>query len=175
MIYVARHGQTQWNVEKRICGHADVKLTDAGYQQAEELAKLVAQLKQPVSKIICSPLIRAKETARIIAEANHLSMEIDERLIEMNFGKFDGLYINTPEFQKVRVEFSLPFEQGESILDVSGRVYPLLDELAESDETVLLVCHNALLRVIDNYFNGKTMEEFLNFHCSNTELRKYEY
>lgn len=175
MIYIARHGQTQWNVEKRICGHADIPLTDRGYQQAKELANKVSQLEKPVTKIICSPLVRAKETAQIIAEINHLPIEIDWRLIEMNFGKFDGLYINTPEFQQARVEFSLPFEQGESILDVAGRVYPLLDELSQYDDTVLLVCHNALLRVIDNYFNGKSMKEFLNFNCSNTELRKYEY
>lgn len=174
MIYVARHGQTQWNVEKRICGHADVALTELGYRQAEELAIKVSQLEQPITKIICSPLIRAKETARIIAEKNNLSIETDKRLMEMDFGKFDGLPIDNSEFQKVRLEFSLPFEGGESILDVAGRVHPLLNELSRTEDAYLLVCHNALLRVIDTYFHGKTMHEFLNFNCVNTELRMYE-
>ena len=101
-------------------------------------------------------------------------IEVEPRLIEMDFGQYDGLPIETPEFQKVRVEFSLPLPDGESIMDVAGRVYPLLAELEQSDEDVLLVCHNALIRVIDNYFHGKTMIDFLKFNVDNTQLLRYE-
>ena len=51
MIYVARHGQTQYNVDGKICGHADIELTEVGYAQAEELAQLVSDLEQPITKI----------------------------------------------------------------------------------------------------------------------------
>lgn len=68
MIYVARHGQTQYNVDGKICGHADIELTEVGYAQAEELAQLVSDLEQPITKIYVSPLRRAQETARIINE-----------------------------------------------------------------------------------------------------------
>ena len=155
MIYVARHGQTQYNVDGKICGHADIELTEVGYAQAEELAQLVSDLEQPITKIYVSPLRRAQETARIINEKVSVPIE-------------------TPEFQKVRVEFSLPLPDGESIMDVAGRVYPLLAELEQSDEDVLLVCHNALIRVIDNYFHGKTMIDFLKFNVDNTQLLRYE-
>lgn len=56
MIYVARHGQTQYNVDGKICGHADIELTEVGYAQAEELAQLVSDLEQPITKIYVSPL-----------------------------------------------------------------------------------------------------------------------
>lgn len=174
MIYVARHGQTQYNVDGKICGHADIELTEVGYAQAEELAQLVSDLEQPITKIYVSPLRRAQETARIINEKVSVPIEVEPRLIEMDFGQYDGLPIETPEFQKVRVEFSLPLPDGESIMDVAGRVYPLLAELEQSDEDVLLVCHNALIRVIDNYFHGKTMIDFLKFNVDNTQLLRYE-
>ena len=61
MIYVARHGQTQYNVDGKICGHADIELTEVGYAQAEELAQLVSDLEQPITKIYVSPLRRAQK------------------------------------------------------------------------------------------------------------------
>ncbi|CAC9815832.1 Adenosylcobalamin/alpha-ribazole phosphatase [Enterococcus faecalis] len=86
MIYVARHGQTQYNVDGKICGHADIELTEVGYAQAEELAQLVSDLEQPITKIYVSPLRRAQETARIINEKVSVPIEVEPRLIEMDFG-----------------------------------------------------------------------------------------
>lgn len=174
MLYVTRHGQTYRNIEKKICGHDDIELTSKGYEQAEKLANLVANLPEKITHILSSPLKRAKITAEIIGEKNGIPVIIEPRLIEMNFGKFDGQLISTPEFQNKRLEFSKRFESGESILDVTARVYPLLKELSkDKDNVYLLVCHNALARVIDNYFNDKDMADFLNFNMDNTELLKY--
>lgn len=174
MIYLARHGQTQWNIEKRICGRADIPLTEEGYNQAVLLAEQAKMLTDPITQVICSPLIRAKETAQIVANQLGLPVIVDERLIEMDFGIYDSLPIQTKEFQNRRIEFSLPFEQGESILDVAGRIYPLLAELTNQEKDIpLLVSHNAVSRVVDNYFNGKTMSEFLSFNIENTELVAY--
>ena len=81
MIYVARHGQTQYNVDGKICGHADIELTEVGYAQAEELAQLVSDLEQPITKIYVSPLRRAQETARIINEK--VSVQLKHRNSKM--------------------------------------------------------------------------------------------
>ncbi|MBS7578014.1 MULTISPECIES: histidine phosphatase family protein [unclassified Enterococcus] len=176
MLYVARHGQTQWNIQGRICGHADVELTAAGIEQAKRLAELVNDLPERVTHILTSPLNRAINTAAIIAEKNEASVRIEPRLIEMDFGIFDGRLINDSAFQKARREFSMPFTDGESILDVAGRIYPLLDSLSSKpNQTYLLVCHNALIRVIDNYFNGKVMNAFLNYNVDNTVLLQYDF
>ncbi|WP_281738401.1 histidine phosphatase family protein [Enterococcus dispar] len=174
MIYLARHGQTQWNVEKRICGRADVPLTTVGRRQAQNLVQKLSDKKIKIDRIIVSPLCRAQETALIVNEKLQLPLVTDERLIEMDFGVYDGKAISTPDFQKARLEFSLPFPNGESILDVASRVYPLLSELENRSEQVLLVCHNAVSRVVDNYFHGKNMQELLAFNLANTEIKCYE-
>lgn len=68
MLYVARHGETEWNRKGIISGRSDISLSEVGYKQAEFLAEEVAALKTPITKIIHSPLERARETARIVAE-----------------------------------------------------------------------------------------------------------
>ena len=151
MLYVVRHGETDYNVARRICGHAEAQLTEKGYQQAELVAEKIAKQGIQIDRLLASPLKRAQETARKIAERNQLTIETEPRLIEMNFGIYDG----------------------EPVLDVAGRIYPLIEEALASEETYLFVCHNAVMRVIDNYFNGKKIQDFLDFHCENTQLVQY--
>ena len=154
MLYVVRHGETDYNVARRICGHAEAQLTEKGYQQAELVAEKIAKQGIQIDRLLASPLKRAQETARKIAERNQLTIE-------------------TTAFQENRSEISLPFPEGESVLDVAGRIYPLIEEALASEETYLFVCHNAVMRVIDNYFNGKKIQDFLDFHCENTQLVQY--
>lgn len=170
MLYVVRHGETDYNVARRICGHAEAQLTEKGYQQAELVAEKIAKQGIQIDRLLASPLKRAQETARKIAERNQLTIETEPRLIEMNFGIYDGEPIETTAFQENRSEISLPFPEGESVLDVAGRIYPLIEEALASEETYLFVCHNAVMRVIDNYFNGKKIQDFLDFHCENTQI-----
>lgn len=176
MLYVARHGQTVWNTKFLVCGQVETELTELGRRQASELAEKVAVLEKKVTKILCSPLTRAQETARAVGERVGLEVQIEPAIIEMNFGIYDGRPGTDEAFQKARRQLALPFEGGESVLDVAGRIYPLLNELkAQPEENYLLVCHNAMGRVIENYFHGKATEDFLNFNLENTELRGYEW
>ena len=64
MIYLVRHGQTDWNIEKKTQGHTDIPLNGTGKRQAEELAEKIADLK--IDRIISSDLLRARETAEIM-------------------------------------------------------------------------------------------------------------
>lgn len=89
MIYFTRHGETQWNKDGLVCGRADIPLTEKGYKQAEELSKKVNGLSVPITKIIHSPLMRAKETARIVSEYNQITMTEDARLAEFDFGIYE--------------------------------------------------------------------------------------
>lgn len=174
MIYVARHGQTQYNVKGLVSGRGDVPLTEVGYQQAAQLAEEVSSLTQPVTSIIHSPLQRAQETARIVAEKNHLPMTVDERLLELDYGSYDGQKSATAAFQAARLAFNLRFPEGESVMDAYARVVPLLIEcLADKENTYLLVCHNSLIRCIQGYFEPMTNEEFFNFKAENAKLIAY--
>ena len=95
-LYVTRHGQTQYNIEVRICGRANVRLTEKGISQAHELA--LEMQDTDVDLIISSPLIRAKETADIVGQTIGAPVEVDERLAERDYGVIDGTYEGTPGF-----------------------------------------------------------------------------
>ena len=77
MLYVARHGQTIWNAENRVCGITDVDLTAKGKEQAKALAHEVSG--KNIDLIISSPLKRAVETSKIISDICNIPYEIDER------------------------------------------------------------------------------------------------
>lgn len=171
LLYVARHGQTQWNVEKLVSSRTDIPLTALGYQQAKRLAKEVAETQSHITKILYSPLTRAKETARIVAEYNHLTAKVDERLSEVNFGDFEGVIGSQKDFQKAKLELALRFPNGESMMDAYARVVPLLQEvLSDKQNTYLLICHHSLIRLIKNYFEPSNNEDFFSFEVPNATL-----
>jgi broad specificity phosphatase PhoE len=88
-IIIFRHGETDWNKEKKLQGHCNIPLNESGVSQARELAiKLQAE---NLDVIFSSDLSRAKETASIVAELSGLSVEFDTRLREKSFGKAEGL------------------------------------------------------------------------------------
>lgn len=170
MLFVTRHGQTTWNVEERICGRANAPLTEKGLSQANELALKVAET--PITKILASPLDRARMTGEIVASYNHLPIETDVRLLEMDFGEYDGDYISdSAYFLELRKNFAFVIPGGESMFQGVARVYPLLDEvLADTSETYLLVCHNALMRVIYSYFHSVMTTDYFSLNIDNCEL-----
>ena len=90
-IYVARHGQTQWNLEDKICGRTDLPLTPLGLTQAEKLADRVESLD--VDVILSSPMLRARQTAQASANRLGLPIEVDQRLIEQDYGIYESGYL----------------------------------------------------------------------------------
>lgn len=115
-FYFARHGQTVWNVENKICGATDIELTELGHQQAEELGQAILEQGIQIDEILYSPLIRAKETARHVSEVTGIPMREEMRLKEQNFGKYEGTPRNGEEFQKAKANFINSYEGGESML-----------------------------------------------------------
>jgi len=88
VLYLIRHGQTAWNVEEVFRGRADVPLDERGRAQARATASVLAS--QPLAAVYSSPLQRAVLTARPIAEARGLAVEVDERLTDLDFGEWQG-------------------------------------------------------------------------------------
>lgn len=175
-IYATRHGETDWNKDNKICGITDVKLTDKGIEQAKALADKVEQLKS-IDIIICSPISRAVQTAMFSAERIEKDIIIDDRLAEWNYGSYEGKHRSTDGFAKAKTEFGCKMpDGGESLLQLSHRVYSLLDDVIAkyNDKNILLVCHGGVCRVIETYFNDMTTERFSHFFMGNCELREYE-
>ena len=88
MIVFARHGQTAPNREGLVLGRADPDLTEDGHRQADQLAATLAT--EPVTAILASPLLRARQTAEPIGAACGIPVVVDERLIEIDWGTWEG-------------------------------------------------------------------------------------
>ena len=173
-LYVARHGQTQWNLENKILGRTDLPLNDLGRLQAQALAEKAEGLE--LDLIISSPLLRARETAQAVSDRLGIPVTVEQRLIEQNFGVFEGQHHKVPEYLENKRQFACRYPGGESAMDVAHRVYGFLEELKVRypEKTVLLVCHRCICRIIRTYFEDMTNEEFLRYAEENGAVRCYE-
>lgn len=172
-IYAARHGQTQWNLENRICGRTDLPLTEVGFGQAQALAEKAADLD--LDLIISSPMLRARQTAAAVADRCGVEVILDDRLIEQDFGIYEGKNRNDPAFLNNKQMFACRYPGGESMMDLAYRVYGLIAELREKypNQNVLLVCHGGVCRMIRTYFEDMTNEAFCNYSEENAAVREY--
>ena len=175
-IYFTRHGETVWNVENKICGVTDIALTDRGREQARALGRQLAAGEQGIACILCSPLVRAKETRRADRRRDWPAPGRGRAPAGTGVWPLRGYARNGPAFALAKLHFADRFGGGESMLQLAARVYNLLDELAaQEDGPVLLVAHNGISRVVQSYFYEMTNEEFALFGIKNCELVKYTY
>ena len=176
-FYFVRHGQTVWNVENKICGATDIELTELGHQQAIDTGKKIVEEGIKADEILYSPLIRAAETARHISEITGIPARMEPRLIEQNFGKWEGTSPrNAADFFEAKKQFVCRHEGGESMLQLAQRIYNLLDELGkEADKTYMLVAHNGIARVVCSYFHDMTNEEYASFGVKNSSLTRFDF
>jgi probable phosphoglycerate mutase len=146
-LFVVRHGETPFNREMRYLGTADEPLSPKGVGQAERLASSLGPL--PLQAVYASPLSRAAETARRIAEARQVDLKLEPRLREQAFGEWEGL-TRSEVLERDRdrllgweADLSLSPPGGESLLSVQERTLSLVDELAHthSGEWIVLVSH----------------------------------
>jgi len=174
-LFVARHGQTEWNFQNRIIGRTDIPLTEVGHAQAEILAEKAREAG--IELIIVSPMLRARQTAEHVARICGAPVTVDARLREQDYGIYEGRPGTDPDFQANKRMFACRYPGGESMLQLAGRVYPLLDEVREkfSDKKVLLLCHGGICRVIRSYFVDMTNEEYASFVTENASMTEYEF
>lgn len=174
-FYFARHGQTFWNVEGRVCGATDISLTALGHEQAVMLGEEILRQDLQIDEILYSPLSRAKETAGHISEITGIPMREESRLKEQCFGKFEGG--SGEGIREAKNCFVWNYDGGESMLKLGQRIYNLLDEIKTEadDKTYLLVGHNGIARVIHSYFFDMTNEEYAAFGVDNCEIRRYDF
>jgi broad specificity phosphatase PhoE len=147
-LLLARHGETLANRELRYVGTRDEPLSEGGVAQAERLAEALAPL--PVGAVYASPLRRAAETARKIAEARGLALQVEPRLREQAFGEWEGLTRaevvaghHRESLLRWEADLSSAPPGGESLLTVQERVLSLVEDLRDrhAGEWVALVSH----------------------------------
>ena len=180
-MYVTRHGESQWNVEKKVQGITDTPLTEKGLRQAHELAEKIKTGAYGIDEILYSPLSRAADAARIISETTGIPMTLDTRLIEQNFGKYEGHeWEKSPgEFRQAKMQFACDYSGGESMLKLGQRIYNLIDDVRDRSvregKTFLLVTHGGVNRMIKSYFVSESNEEFSVSSIENCSLVEYVF
>ncbi|MDZ4825850.1 MAG: histidine phosphatase family protein [Actinomycetota bacterium] len=141
MIVFVRHGQTAVNAAGQLQGRVDRELTDLGLTQAGRLAQSLRGA--PVARVVTSPLRRAADTARVIADGLGLDIEIDDRLVELDYGEWDQRAfseIAAAEWDAWRADPKFAPPGGESLVDVTARVASFCDEQL-GPELVVAVSH----------------------------------
>jgi broad specificity phosphatase PhoE len=164
-VYLARHGESDWNAANRFQGHSDRPLTELGRKQAHALAGLVAG--QNVEAIYSSPLERALETARIVADRTGLDVMTRDDLREVDTGSWSGLSRaevkeRFPEGFQRWISGGAGWEDGESYDEMAARVLAALREIAAEHPQgrVLIVSHGGPIRAIQAAANGLDIHEY---------------
>lgn len=159
VLYLVRHGETEWNRTMRIQGQSDVELNAEGVEQARRLGSRMAGWR--IDRAITSDLARARETARLALGERQLPLETDERLRERHFGEWEGLTREEVEardgdgarrWRQKPWTFRPP--GGESLADVARRAVPVVDELRRGKGHVLVVSHGGTLQTILRHLLG---------------------
>ncbi|HEY7439539.1 MAG TPA: histidine phosphatase family protein [Acidimicrobiia bacterium] len=141
MILFVRHGETAANRARLALGRADPELTDRGHRQVAAVAKVLAE--EPIVAVRTSPLQRAVLTGRAIAQHHGIEAHVDERLIELDYGSWDGRsFTELPPDDVARWREDPTFAPpgGESLADVAERVADFCTELV-GEEIVVAVSH----------------------------------
>ena len=147
-LYLVRHGETDWNAERRIQGRTDIPLNDTGRAQALTTGKLLA--RRSWDGLYSSPLIRAVETAQIIGDQIGMSTAgTIDAIAERNYGEAEGL-----DYEHIERMFpGDAYVPGrETHQEVADRVLPALIELAaaRAGESLIVVTHGGVIRSVLN-------------------------
>lgn len=157
-FYLMRHGQTEWNVQRRVQGHTDTPLTAEGLEQARERAQSLRGVH--FDAVFSSDLLRAKRTAEIVIADHNLLVTTNKLLREQFFGSYEGAYVE--EFREelrrmIEVRKTLSLQENldldigggaETHMQVTTRLITFLREASAAypGKTVLIVSHGSVIK-----------------------------
>ena len=179
-LYLLRHGQTEWNIEGKIQGKTDIPLNETGLRQARCLAE--GMREREISAVYSSPLLRAAQTAEILAEEKGLSVSVLPELREVDFGLWEGR-----SWTEVDAEFHEDFRRweenpaeymptgGESRESCRERCRAAMEQILAGTVTdAAIVAHGGILAHVADYLlrNQKEKEEII---VKNASISIIEY
>jgi broad specificity phosphatase PhoE len=154
-VYLIRHGETAWNKEEIFRGRTDISLNEIGFREAELVGEYLKG--KDIHVIYSSPLSRARETARRIAQVFNLKVQPLEGITDMSFGKWEGrplkeVQIHDRELYRQWIEqpHLLKLPGGESLDEVRVRAMAALEEVIQyhHEKNLVLVSHRVINKVI---------------------------
>ena len=156
-LLLARHGETDWNRERRLQGSSDTELNALGREQARKLAVELAPVE--LDAVYSSDLRRARETAEIVAATKNLEIRTDRDLRERSFGSWEGLTRD-----EIAERFGAGRHDGESDETVRSRVLAAVRRIVaqQPQGNVLVVSHGGALNTLWHHASGERLERWGN-------------
>lgn len=181
-IIFIRHGETEWNSQKRMQGHSNSDLSSVGQAQIQALGQWMKNV--PFDHIYSSDSLRAKQTAEAITQFSGHELQFDQRLREKNLGVFEGL--TSEEARERHPEVFRLFktagskyviDEGESTQQLQDRALEIVNEIRikHPEERVLLVTHGGFIRVVMKHSLGLSLETPTRFLIRNTGVFRLEW
>lgn len=180
-LYLIRHGQTDWNIEGRWQGHADVPLNEHGHQQAACIAQALAAVG--LSAIYSSDLQRALDTAKAISTTTGLPVMVDPRLREIHQGEWQGMLADEIEtrYREMLLHRRVdPLDAappgGETVKQVRDRVISAIEEIRQNHplEKVAVVSHGFALALVRVHYQGYPLQQVWNLIPPNDQWLEIE-
>ena len=163
IIYLTRHGETEWNIEKRLQGRGDSPLTKYGIQRAKELRDRIKNID--IDVIYSSPIKRALNTANILRGNKNIDIVTDDRLMEMCFGDYEGKKIDIIQKENPSWDINLIMQgnveicapNGENLKEVRERISKLMNKIIAENigKSILIVTHGITLKALMYYFKDE--------------------
>nr|WP_264171351.1 histidine phosphatase family protein [Clostridium algidicarnis] len=177
-IYIARHGETKWNIEGRMQGFKNSDLTQRGIGDARSLGESLKDID--FDCIYSSPLGRALDTAKYIRQDDNTKIILDDSLKELNLGLWEGMTHEEIK-EKYPIQYnnfrehpeSFESQGGESFLELIKRVEKGLNNIIkdENHENILIVTHTCVIKAISIIVKGNDVKDFWNLpFINNTSL-----
>jgi len=178
-LLLIRHGETDWNSQRRIQGNTDTPLNACGLTQATQIAARLAA-EEKFNALYASPLSRARVTAEIIGQKCGLAPILDDRLKEKGLGDLEGL--TAEEFQQrdpnlyrdwISSAEHIPLPGEESLLDLRGRINAFVDDLRAQHPNgarVGIVSHGATIGMFVNTLIGLEINRRSPFWFDNASI-----
>lgn len=159
-VFLVRHGVTEWHKERKVLGQRDVGLNADGINQAQQLAAALGEIA--IGEVLSSPMLRAVQTAEIIAGRHKIDVARDPRLADFRVGKWEGMSYDdvaaSPEYQKFLADpMSERIPGGEDLKQIRERAIGAIEQAIEdapAGEEVAVVTHAGIVRVILTHYLG---------------------
>jgi phosphoserine phosphatase len=167
IVYLTRHGETEWNLQKRYQGSGDSPLTELGISQAKLLANHLNS--KPIDIIFTSPAGRAKHTAEIIRGDRAIELLTNNAFAEINLGPWEGKYYYDMELEHTAMYQAFwkspnlyKPEYGESFEQVANRTFEALKDLIKNHtgKNILVVSHAVAIKSLLNTIEGRSLDQF---------------
>ncbi|PBB98504.1 histidine phosphatase family protein [Mesorhizobium sp. WSM3862] len=185
LVYIARHGQTQWNAEGRLQGQADTDINELGREQATQNGRRLADLIGNAANFdfVASPMRRTRETMELMRAAmglDPLAYRTDPRLVELSFGDWQGFTFaelekrvpgSTKSRRAAKWDFQPPGEGAESYEMLLERIRPWFDALQRQ---TVCVTHGGVMRCFFRLVTGISKQEAASLEMPQDRLLRLE-